>query len=292
MPEGTEATEGPEWGLDDDQLAAYPTVYRNDLLAGKSAIISGGGTGLGRAMAYLFARLGADVLICSRNEENLQETADGIKSRVGRDIHIQAMTIRDPEAVEALMDMAWSKFGKLDILVNNGGGQFPQQSIDYSVNGWKAVIDTNLNGSWYMMQKAAQHWRDHNQAGNIVNIVADIWRGMPGIAHTCAARAGVIFASKSVAVEWAPHNIRVNCVAPGTVETPGFRVYPPEASEDFGKANPMLHTGDAMDIAEAAVYLAAPSGKFITGECLTVDGGQQLWGEVWPNTKPEYFNVT
>tara|TARA_R110000787_G_scaffold210_4_gene678 strand:+ start:6362 stop:7228 length:867 start_codon:yes stop_codon:yes gene_type:complete len=284
-------TEAKSWGLNDDELAAYPTVYRDDLLKGQVAIVSGGGTGLGRAMAYLFARLGATVMICSRNQQNLDDTAAGIRQRLGVTIDTMAMTIRDPAAVELLMDTVWEKYGRLDILVNNGGGQFPQEAIDYSVKGWNAVIDTNLNGTWYMMQKAAQHWRDHQQPGNIVNIVADIWRGMPGIAHTCAARAGVVFASRSVAVEWAPFNIRVNCVAPGTVATPGLNVYPPEASKDFHRANPMLRCGDAMDIAEAVVYLGTSAGKFITGECLTVDGGQQLWGEPWPNGKPAYFDT-
>ncbi len=282
---------GKSWGLNDDELASYPTAYRDDYLKGKSVIVSGGGTGIGRAMAYLFARLGAQVMICSRNQENLDETAAGIKQRLGREIDTLSMTIRDPEAVKALMDRVWDKYGKLDLLVNNGGGQFPQQAIDYSVNGWKAVIDTNLNGTWYMMQAAAQHWRDHHQPGSIVNIVADIWRGMPGIAHTCAARAGVVFASRTVAVEWAPYKIRVNCVAPGTIATPGLNVYPEEAAKDFHRANPMLACGDALDIAEAALYLGTHSGKFVTGECLTVDGGQRLWGEVWPNGKPEYFDM-
>jgi citronellol/citronellal dehydrogenase len=286
-----ETTDKPRWGLDDAELARYPTVYRNDLLAGKVAVISGGGTGLGRAMAYLFARLGALVLICGRKQANLDVTAAGIKQHLGRDIATRAMTIRDPDAVAALMTECWHRFGGLDILVNNGGGQFPQQAIDYSVKGWNAVIDTNLNGTWYMMQQAARRWRDTGRPGSIVNIVADIWRGMPGIAHTCAARAGVIFASRSLAVEWAPLNIRVNCVAPGTIATPGLEVYPEEASAHFHRANPMLRCGDAMDIAEAAVYLGTSAGKFITGECLTVDGGQQLWGEVWLNGKPAWFET-
>ena len=125
--------------------------------------------------------------------------------------------------------------------------------------------------------------------GSIVNIVADIWRGMPGIAHTCAARAGVIYLSKSVAVEWAPHRIRVNCVAPGVCETSGFKQYPPEGLKTYPESNPMLRVGDAHDIAEAVAYLAAPSGKFITGEVLTVDGGEQLWGDPWPPGRPDYF---
>ena len=114
---------------------------------------------------------------------------------------------------------------------------------------------------------------------------------MPDAAHTCAARAAVAHLSKTVAVEWAPHNIRVNCVAPGTLETEGFANYPPEASARFQYANPMKRTGDAMDCAEACVYLAAPSGKFLTGEVLTVDGGQQLWGDVWMKARPPWFEL-
>lgn len=281
----------PRWGLDDTELASYPTVYRSDLLAGQVALISGGGTGLGRAMAYLFARLGAQVMICGRRQEKLDETVAGIRTHLGREIASRAMTIRDPEAVAELLDETWNHFGSLDILVNNGGGQFPQAAIDFSVKGWNAVIDTNLNGTWYMMQQAAKRWRDAGRGGSIINIVADIWRGMPGIAHTCAARAGVVFATRSLAVEWAPLQIRVNCIAPGTIATPGLEVYPEEASRDFHRANPMLRCGDAMDIAEAAVYLATSSGKFITGECLTVDGGQQLWGEVWPHGRPAWFEA-
>ncbi|MAS41117.1 MAG: short-chain dehydrogenase [Porticoccaceae bacterium] len=281
----------PRWGLDDTELASYSTVYRSDLLAGQVALISGGGTGLGRAMAYLFARLGAQVMICGRRQEKLDETVAGIRTHLGREIASHAMTIRDPEAVAELLDETWNHFGSLDILVNNGGGQFPQAAIDFSVKGWNAVIDTNLNGTWYMMQQAAKRWRDAGRGGSIINIVADIWRGMPGIAHTCAARAGVVFATRSLAVEWAPLQIRVNCIAPGTIATPGLEVYPEEASRDFHRANPMLRCGDAMDIAEAAVYLATSSGKFITGECLTVDGGQQLWGEVWPHGRPAWFEA-
>ncbi len=110
----------------------------------------------------------------------------------------KAMTIRDPQQVDALIDEIWKRYGRLDVLVNNGGGQFPQAAIDFSVKGWNAVIDTNLNGTWYMMQSAARHWRERKSAGSIVNIVAVVNRGMPQVAHTCAARAGVIYLSKSL----------------------------------------------------------------------------------------------
>ena len=280
------------WGFTDEELATRPHAYRDDLLAGKVCLVSGGGSGLGRAMAFLFARLGADVVICGRREDRLVETAESIRRLIKRDIGFHAMTIRDPDQVQSLIDETWSRHGGLDLLVNNGGGQFPQAALDYSVKGWNAVIDTNLNGTWWMMQAAARAWRDRGQPGSIVNIVANVWRGMPQVAHTCAARAGVIYLSKSVAVEWAPLGIRVNCVSPGSIATEGLNVYKPEAAAKFGNANPLRQFGDALDIAQAVVHVGSPiTGKFITGETLVVDGGNQMWGDVWPGTIPEWFKV-
>jgi citronellol/citronellal dehydrogenase len=229
-------------------------------------------------------------MVCGRNEAKIEAAADFFRS-LGATVEHRAMTIRDPDQVAALIDDAWDRFGALDVLVNNAGGQFPQAAIDFTVKGWNAVIDTNLNGTWHMMQAAARRWRDAGKPGAIVNVVADFWRGMPGIAHTAAARAGVAYLSKSVAVEWAPLNIRVNCVAPGCCETEGFGVYPAEGVATYAQSNPMRRAGDAQDVAEACVYLAAPSAKFITGEVLTVDGGQQMWGDPWPTGRPEWFKL-
>ena len=281
-----------DWGYTDEELARQPTVFRPDLLKGKVYLVSGGGSGMGRGMAYLLARLGADVMICGRRADKLEQTANGIRQHVGREIATHAMTIRDPEQVESLIATTFERFGRLDSLVNNGGGQFPQSAIDFSVKGWNAVIDTNLNGTWYMMQAAARQWRDRDAPGNIVNIVATIERGMPQVAHTCAARAGVIYLTKTVATEWAPLNIRVNCVAPGSIATEGLNVYPDGAAEKFANTNPMKRFGDVFDVAEAVVYLTADSGKFVTGEVLVVDGGHSAWGDTeWPGGKPDYFKV-
>jgi NAD(P)-dependent dehydrogenase (short-subunit alcohol dehydrogenase family) len=201
------------------------------------------------------------------------------------------MSIREPDAVETLLDDVFTRCGRLDLLVNNAGGQFPQDAIDFSRKGWLAVVDLNLNGTWWMMQEAARRWRDRGQAGNIVNIVANVERGMPQAAHTCAARAGVIYLSKTLATEWAPFNIRVNCIAPGTIETEGFAVYPQHALERFHEANPMKRLGDAWDVAEAAAYLGSDAAGFVTGETLTIDGGMAQWGVVWPGGMPAYFDV-
>lgn len=281
-----------QWGFTDEQLATHPIAFRPDLLAGQTALISGGGSGMGRAMAYVFTRLGANVMICGRRAEKLDETAAGIRKYLGKEIGTYPMTIRDPAQVEALIAATWEKYGKLDILVNNGGGQFPQAALDYTVKGWNAVIDTNLNGTWYMMQAAGKMWRDKAHPGSIVNIVAVVNRGMPQVAHTCAARAGVIYLSKTLSTEWAPLKIRVNCLAPGSVETEGFNVYPRAAAEAFKQSNPMLKLGDVFDIAHGAVYLGAEeTGSFITGELLAIDGGRQQWGEDWPGGIPDYFRV-
>ena len=283
-------TDEQKFGLTEDDLRSQPTVYREDLFAGRTVLVSGAGSGLGRAIAALFARLGANLLVCGRNEEKIARAANFFRS-LGATVEYRAMTIRDPEQVAALIDDTWSTFGRMDVLVNNAGGQYPEPAIDFSVKGWNAVIDTNLNGSWYMMQAAARRWRDSGEPGSIVNVVADIWRGLPGIAHTAAARAGVIYLSKTVAVEWAPFEVRVNCVAPGCCETEGFGVYTDEGVATYPESNPMRRTGDAHDIAEACVYLAASSGKFITGEVVTVDGGQQMWGDPWPTGRPDYFKL-
>jgi NAD(P)-dependent dehydrogenase (short-subunit alcohol dehydrogenase family) len=286
------AAEPRQWGFTDEQLATRPTVFRDDLLAGQVFLVSGGGSGIGRGMAYLLVRLGADVMICGRRAEKLEETAAGIRKHLGRDVGTHAMTIREPDQVEALIDATFARFGRLDTLVNNGGGQFPQAAIDFTPKGWLAVIDTNLNGTWYMMQAAARQWRERGQGGHIVNIVATVWRGMPQVAHTCAARAGVIYLSKTVATEWAPLGIRVNCVAPGAIATDGLNVYPDGVPERFASTNPLKRLGDVYDVAEAVVYVSASSGKFVTGEVVVVDGGHSAWGDTeWPGGKPEYFSV-
>ncbi|MEX2523631.1 MAG: SDR family oxidoreductase [Gammaproteobacteria bacterium] len=277
--------------MSDEELANAPTIFRDDLFKDKVMLVSGGGSGLGKAMAFLFARLGADVMICGRSEEKLENTAAGILKHIGTEVGYKSMTIRDPDEVESLMKETWERFGHVDLLVNNAGGQYPQDAIDFTVKGWNAVIDTNLNGTWYMMQAAARQWRDHGMPGSIINIVANVQRGMPTVAHTCAARAGVIYLSKTVSTEWAPLDIRVNCVSPGAIETEGFNVYKPEVVRHFKDSNPMRRVGDAYDIAEAVAYLAAPSGKFITGEVLVVDGGQQQWGEFWSGGIPDYFKI-
>ncbi len=279
-----------KFGFSRDELKTYPTVFAPGSFAGKTVIVTGAGGGIGLAIAALFARLGANVAINGRNQDKLADAADFLRG-FGTKVLARPMTIRDPDQAASFLDEAHGELGGVDVLVNNAGGQFPQLALDFSVKGWNAVIDTNLNGTWWMMQAAARRWVEKDQPGSIVNIVATIWRGLPGMAHTAAARAGVIYLSKSVAVEWAPHQIRVNCVAPGYCESTGFAQYPEGGAATFSEANPMRHTGDEWDVAEAAVYVSASSGKFLTGEVVNVDGGQQMWGDPWPTGRPDYFKI-
>jgi citronellol/citronellal dehydrogenase len=275
-------------GLTDAELAVHPTVFAASALKDQVVMVSGGAGGIGRAIAWLFVRLGAHVVVVGRNRDKLDAL---VAEMTGRGLKASAHTadIREPDAITDLFDTVWAAHGRLDILVNSAGGQFPQPAIDYSVKGWNTVINTNLNGTWFMMQAAAQRWRDRKHPGSIVNIVVVTTHGLYGIAHSIAARSGVIGLSRAVAVEWAPLNIRVNCVAPGAIETEGWNVYTPQARAAYPRSNPMMRAGSPWDIAEASVFLAGPSGKFVTGETLTVDGGGQLWGETWTTGKPDYF---
>ncbi len=269
-----------------DQVLSRPSVFRPELLRGRAALVSGGGTGIGQGIALLLAELGADVVVCGRREQPLAETCELLAATGVRCLAIST-DIREPEQVDALFARATDELGVLDLVVNNAGGQFPQHAIDVSDKGWRAVVDTNLNGTWTMMQRAARHWRAAERPGVIVNIVAPYLRGMYGLVHTVAARAAVVHASRNVAVEWAPHGIRVNCVLPGGIATRGLETYAPEVRERMRDAHPLRTLGEIQDVAEAVVYLAAPSGRFVTGEVLVLDGGLQLHGELWQAGRPE-----
>jgi len=278
----------PTTDLSDHDLATRPTVYAADALRNQVVLVSGGAGGIGRATAWLFARLGAHVVLTGRDRAKLDLVVTHLTGH-GLKASAHEVDIREPDAVAALFDKVWDEQRRLDILVNSAGGQFPQAAIDFSIKGWNAVINTNLNGTWYMMQAAAQRWRARKTQGSIVNIVVVTTHGLYGIAHTIAARSGVVGLSRAVAVEWAPLGIRVNCVAPGLIETKGWEVYSPQARATYTRANPMMRVGSPWDIAEACVYLSAGSGNYVTGEILTVDGGGQHWGETWTTGKPEYF---
>ena len=273
----------------DEELAALPTVFREGLFTDQVVLVTGGAGGIGRATCMLFGRLGATIVACGRDAEKLAGLAALLeKHRIPCATH--AMSVRDPEQVAQLMDAVWERHGRLDVLINNAGGQFAAPALDITPKGWHAVVETNLYGTWFTMQAAARRWRDAGRPGCVVNIATITGRATPGIPHTAAARAGAINLSRSLSVEWAPLNIRINCIAVGIVASPGLSNYPQSARPSF-EHNPMRRTGDVQDIAEACVYLAAPSGNFITGTVLEVTGGAHVWGEYWPLGKPDYFKV-
>ncbi len=271
------------------EVAALPTVFRDDLFQGQVVLVSGGAGGIGFATSVLFGRLGASIVSCGRDEEKMSWLAEQLDA-LEIPCLTRAMTIRDPDQVADLMTAAWDRFGRLDVLVNNAGGQFAAPALEISPKGWNAVVETNLTGSWYMMQAAARKWCEAGQPGSIINMVTVPGTCHGGIPHTVAARAGEIELSKSLAVEWAPHEIRVNCVAIGIIASPGLANYPETARPSFDH-NPMRRLGSVQDIVQACVYLAAPSGDFVNGSILSVDGGAGVWGEYWPLDRPEYFQI-
>ena len=273
--------------LSDEELATRPISLAKDLLLERVVVISGGGSGIGRATAWLAARLGASVVICGRNTEKLARTSDAMVQR-GFKCEAARLDIRERTDVEALFDNVFSHHGRVDLLINCAGGQFPQAAIDFSEKGWRAVIETNLTGTFNMMQRAAQLWRNVGTSGSIVTVVVSP-RGLHQVAHTCAARAGVIAFSEAVAVEWAPLGIRVNCVAPGAIVSEGWTQYAEHVRARYPQSNPMRRAGNPWEIAEAAVFIGGPGGRFITGQTLHVNGGGHLWGEVWTAGKPAYF---
>ncbi|MBT3332122.1 MAG: SDR family oxidoreductase [Rhodospirillaceae bacterium] len=288
--EGTDRTDAEIYATPTAaDLAAMPTVYRDDLFKDMVVLVSGGAGGIGLATSVLFGRLGATLVSCSRDETKMAEFEAAMAS-LEIPCFTKVMTIRDADQVDDLMASVWERYGRLDVLVNNAGGQFAAPAMDISPNGWRTVVDTNLNGSWFMMQAAAHRWRDNKQPGCVVNIAAVLGMLTSSIPHSLAARAGVIHLTKGLCVEWAPYDIRLNSIAVGVIASPGLTHYPDAAKPSFDH-NVVRRLGSVQDIAQAAVYLAGPTGEFINGTVLTVDGGAEVWGEYWPLGRPDHFRV-
>tara|TARA_Y100001970_G_scaffold281198_1_gene391493 strand:+ start:242 stop:982 length:741 start_codon:yes stop_codon:yes gene_type:complete len=238
----------------------------------------------------LLSRLGAQVVTCGRDEAKLKELQESF-ARQDVDIFVRSANVRDPEEVQALLRDTWNEFGRLDLVVNNAGGQFAAPANDISPKGWAAVLETNLYGPWFVMQAAAKAWIENGSAGSIVNIGTITGRASVGIPHTAAARAGAAGLAASLSVEWAPHDIRINTIAVGVVRSPGLVNYPDAARPSFDH-NPQRRLGDVQDIAQAVAFLGSSvTASFITGEVFHVAGGEQVWGEYWALGKPEYFQI-
>ncbi len=254
--------------------------FAKDILRGDVAIVTGGGTGIGRATAIALAESGAEVVIASRREEHLAQGATAISAATGVTPLAKVCDIRRPEQVEALVELVLGRHGRIDVLVNNAGGQFPQRAERYSVKGWNAVIDTNLNGTWYVSQAVGKRMIAA-RGGRIVNVIANHYRGIPGNAHTSAARAAVANLTKTLAVEWARHGIRVNAVAPGPIAGSGFtREYAAGVVERAADL-PLGRLGTVDEVAAAILFLASPASSWTTGTTLDVTGGQHLAGDTW-----------
>lgn len=252
-------------------------MFADNLFKDKIALVTGGRSGIGYAIAKMMLQLGAKVTIASRKEESLKKAAEEL-SAFG-DCDYKACDIRQTEQIQALASQIKERHGRLDILVNNAGGQFPALSEMINDKGWNAVINNNLNGTFFMTREMANTFFLPQKEGIIINIIADIIRGFPGMIHTGAARAGVENLTKTLAVEWSDYNIRINAVAPGTIESSGLETYPQpirDMFEEAEKAIPLKRFGKVEDIANSVCFLASPLGAYISGVTLYVDGAQHL----------------
>lgn len=258
-----------------------PCPFAPRLLEGEVWLITGGGTGIGRATAALAARLGASVWITGRREEVLAKASEEIRA-AGGDCSFARCDIREPEQIVALVDAIDAKHERVDVLVNNAGGQFISAAEMMSLRGFDSVVRNNLSGTFYVTQIVATRSMIPRRKGVIVNIIANVFRGIPGMAHTAAARAGIDNLTKTLAVEWARHRVRVNAVAPGIVTSEGLAKYPPNLLEGAKSEVPMKRFATPHEIAMPTVFLGSGASAYVTGETLYVDGGQRLWGDTWP----------
>lgn len=255
-------------------------VFAEGLFDGQVALITGGGTGIGLCVAEEIGRLGGKVAICGRRLEPLEEAAKKLEAQ-GIEVHAATADIREVDAIDALVKGILERFGRIDVLVNNAGGQFPMPAQMLAPKGFAAVVKNNLLGTWNMTHAVASQAFIPQKSGRIVNVIAQIVRGFPGMAHTGAARAGVENLTKTLAVEWAMHGVRVNAIAPGVIKTSGTRQYPPELLTNAIKATPLRRLGTPEEVAHLITYLGCRYADFVTGQTFYIDGGQSLWGDSW-----------
>lgn len=263
----------------------YQSVFAPGLLAGQVVVVTGGGSGIGRCTAHELAALGAQVVLVGRNADKLEAVQDEIAADGGQASHA-VCDIRQEEAVRQAVAGVVQRHGGIDALVNNAGGQYLTPAEKISAKGWQAVIDTNLTGGFLMARECFVQSMQA-RGGAVVNIVADIWGSMPGMAHSGAARAGMVSFTETAALEWARHGVRVNAVAPGYIASSGMDHYPPEAAPMLRQ---MRHTvpagrfGNEAEVSAAIVFLLSPAASFISGTVLRVDGARPQvrmgWGDV------------
>lgn len=254
-------------------------VFRDGLLRGRTVIVTGGSSGIGFGIAETFGKLGANLAIVGRDAEKL-EAARAQLAQTGADVLAISSDVRNYEATQSVVQQTVERFGALDVLINNAAGNFHCPFEKLSPNGWKAVVDIDLNGTFNFCHVSFDALRQSAFGGRIINIsLAQAVSGWPGAAHAASAKAGVTALTRSLAVEWGPHAIRVNNVLPGPIEnTEGVRkLYEARGEADKELARMALgHFGQTSDIAQACVFLASPAGNFVTGCDMTVDGGRWL----------------
>jgi citronellol/citronellal dehydrogenase len=261
-------------------------IFQRGLLDGQVAIVSGGGSGLGRATALELAALGARVVVCGRRQEPLDETA-GLAD--GSRVEARACDIREEEQVQALVDDVMERHGRIDLLVNNAGGQYMSPAEDITPKGFRTVIRLNVEGTWLMTHAVATRamipgGRDgHPRGGKIVNVTLSPHHGLPGMAHSSAARAAVENLTRVLSIEWARFGIRLVALAAGQFATETLRTkYPKPVVEGVAGTVPLGRLGTEEEFAWLVAYLASPAGDFVSGSVLTIDGARDNWFGTWP----------
>lgn len=254
-----------------------PFVFKNDTLKGKVAFVTGGASGIGLGISTRLAMAGADVVIASRRLETCEEAARSIAEQFGVRTHGMALNVRDSEAVNLVMDAAVEEMGRLDILVNNAAGNFYYPAHKLSDNQWKAVLEIDLYGTFYCSRAAYRHMKDNG--GLIASISMTLHRtGWVGMLPACAAKSGIDALTRTLALEWAQHGIRVNAVAPGPIITEGVKKAFAMGG-DFGSMTdsiPLGRAGEPEEVGDLIVFMASPAAQWMTGEIVTLDGGEGL----------------
>ncbi|MBK9235810.1 MAG: SDR family oxidoreductase [Rhodoferax sp.] len=262
---------------------SYGSVFAPNLFAGQVMVVTGGGSGIGRCVAHELAALGAHVVLIGRKAEKLQTVQDEI-TQDGGHASIEVCDIRQEDAVKQAVAAIVSAHGRIDGLVNNAGGQYMTPLEAITAKGWEAVIATNLTGGFLMAREVfAQAMSKHG--GAIVNIVADMWGSMPGMAHSGAARAGMVSFTETAALEWGGRGVRVNAVAPGYIASSGMDHYPEAMGpmlREMAKTVPLGRFGTEAETAAGIVFLLSPAASFISGSTLRIDGARPQVRLGWP----------